>query len=51
MERLTKMGADFVKTQRGGETTYHGPGQLVIYPLLDLGRMKMSVRDYISLLQ
>jgi lipoyl(octanoyl) transferase 2 len=51
MERLTKMGADFVKTQRGGETTYHGPGQLVIYPLLDLGRMNMTVREYICLLQ
>jgi lipoyl(octanoyl) transferase len=45
------MGADFVKTQRGGETTYHGPGQLVVYPLLDLGRMNMSIRDYICLLQ
>lgn len=51
MGRLTKMGADFVKTQRGGETTYHGPGQLVIYPLLDLGRMNLSIRDYICVLQ
>jgi lipoate-protein ligase B len=51
MERLTKMGADFVRTMRGGETTYHGPGQLVVYPLLDLSRMNLSIRDYICVLE
>lgn len=51
--RLKQMGADYEHTQRGGQLTYHGPGQIVGYPILDLSRWQpaMSVRDYICCLQ
>ena len=37
-----------VKSDRGGQVTYHGPGQLVVYTLLDLNRMKIGVRELVS---
>lgn len=49
--RLTALGADFVLAQRGGELTYHGPGQIVGYPLLDLAGAALRTREYICRLQ
>ncbi|KAI9716121.1 MAG: hypothetical protein M1812_005549 [Candelaria pacifica] len=43
--------ADFVEAMRGGQTTFHGPGQLVAYPVIDLKRHGISPRDYIRLLE
>jgi len=40
-----------VQIDRGGQVTYHGPGQLMIYPLIDLKRGKLGVRDLVTALE
>jgi lipoyl(octanoyl) transferase len=48
---LQSISATFYKTDRGGDITYHGPGQLVGYPIFDLNRMHMGVKKYIANLE
>ncbi|TSN57730.1 Octanoyltransferase [Bagarius yarrelli] len=50
-QRLRELGADFFRTNRGGLITFHGPGQLVCYPILNLGCFKKSVRWYVCELE
>jgi lipoyl(octanoyl) transferase len=40
-----------VQVDRGGQVTYHGPGQLVVYPLIDLGRAGLGIRDFVMALE
>ena len=46
-----KNGIALVKADRGGDITYHGPGQLVVYTLVDLARRGIKVKQFVALLE
>jgi lipoyl(octanoyl) transferase len=48
---LEDIGIPIVKIDRGGQVTYHGPGQVVIYLLLDLSRLKIKVRELVTAIE
>ncbi|WP_438973455.1 lipoyl(octanoyl) transferase LipB [Polaribacter sp.] len=50
-EQLKKKGATFYKINRGGDITYHGPGQIVGYPILDLENFFTDIHKYLRLLE
>lgn len=50
-ERLRRLGAECIRIERGGDITYHGPGQLVVYPMLNIVRRGLGVKKYIELLE
>jgi lipoyl(octanoyl) transferase len=50
-ELLSQIEAKFYKINRGGDITYHGPGQIVGYPIFDLEPMKLGIKDYIYLIE
>lgn len=50
-EYLKKKEASFFRTNRGGDITYHGPGQIVGYPIIDLENFGLGIRRYIELLE
>jgi lipoyl(octanoyl) transferase len=45
---LAQEGVSVVPTDRGGNITYHGPGQLVVYPIIDLNRRRFKVVEFVS---
>ncbi|MCY4443895.1 MAG: lipoyl(octanoyl) transferase LipB [Proteobacteria bacterium] len=51
VEELAKKGIDFLRTTRGGNVTYHGKGQLVIYPIISLKDLSFGVKEYVYSLQ
>lgn len=48
---LEKAGARLVRIERGGDITFHGPGQLVVYPIIDIIRHHLGVRQYVEMLE
>tara|TARA_B110001450_G_scaffold134641_1_gene126430 strand:- start:5264 stop:5956 length:693 start_codon:yes stop_codon:yes gene_type:complete len=50
-EYLKSRGASFYKTNRGGDITYHGPGQIVGYPIFDLDNFFHDIHKYLRLLE
>lgn len=49
--QLQAKHAEFVKVNRGGDITYHGPGQLVVYPIIDMANFGLGVKDYVDRLE
>jgi lipoyl(octanoyl) transferase len=50
-EFLREKGAGLFRIDRGGDITFHGPGQVVVYPILDLERLGLGLRGYIEAME
>ncbi|HTW94629.1 MAG TPA: lipoyl(octanoyl) transferase LipB [Tepidisphaeraceae bacterium] len=50
-EDLARLGVDFVHSDRGGDITFHGPGQIVVYPIIRLNDHGLSVGGYVRALE
>ena len=50
-EQLSAVGASLYHIDRGGDITYHGPGQLVCYPILNLEEFSLGLKEYVHLLE
>jgi lipoyl(octanoyl) transferase len=48
---LEKINASFYKINRGGDITYHGPGQIVGYPIIDLDSLRLKIKEYVWMLE
>ncbi|MCM1428819.1 MAG: lipoyl(octanoyl) transferase LipB [Clostridium sp.] len=50
-QHLQRLGIECIPIERGGDITYHGPGQLVGYPIIDLEKHHLGVKDYVHLIE
>ncbi len=50
-DMLRRIGADVFEIERGGDVTFHGPGQLVVYPMFDLELLNMGVKRFVEALE
>ena len=50
-EVLNKKGINVYESNRGGEITYHGPGQLIYYPIINLKKLKIKPVEYVRIIQ
>jgi lipoate-protein ligase B len=48
---VQKSGIEIVHVERGGDITFHGPGQLVVYPIMNLGKRRIGVVDFVTALE
>ncbi|MDE6338684.1 MAG: lipoyl(octanoyl) transferase LipB [Muribaculaceae bacterium] len=48
---LSKQGIECIRIERGGDITYHGPGQMIAYPIIDLEKHNLGVKQYMGLLE
>jgi lipoyl(octanoyl) transferase len=51
MIQLRAQNAEFIKVDRGGDITYHGPGQLVVYPIFCLNDFRIGIKEYVRRLE
>ncbi len=49
--RLKELGAECIRIERGGDITYHGPGQMIVYPIIDLECHSLGIKGYMNLLE
>ena len=50
-EKLERLGVALYHVDRGGDITYHGPGQLVCYPIIDLEHFRLGLKEYVHVLE
>ena len=48
---ILNKACDIIQTDRGGDVTYHGPGQLVAYPIINLKKRKIGVKSYVKMIE
>ncbi|MDD3905142.1 MAG: lipoyl(octanoyl) transferase LipB [Candidatus Omnitrophica bacterium] len=50
-DELSAIGVKVIRVDRGGDVTYHGPGQLIIYPIIDLKKLGLDLHEYMRCLE